>query len=335
MQNAGPLLAVADLSVAFATEAGSVLAVDRLSFAVAPGELLALVGESGCGKSVTALAVMGLLDRRISTIGGRVVLEGHNLLSLSPADLAARRGRRMAMVFQEPMSSLNPVMSIGRQIAEPLRRHLGLSASAARERTVELLDVVRIPDPRRRIDDYPHQLSGGMRQRVMIAMALAAEPRLLIADEPTTALDVTVQAQILDLIQDLRERLGLAVLLITHDLGVVAETADRVIVMYAGRKAEEAGVHALFARPSHPYTLGLLRSMPPARRRRGLRVERLAEIPGAVPRLQGSIAGCTFAARCAYAEARCTVETPPLVEIDPGHGSACWATARLDETVDA
>ena len=335
MNAAGSLLDVAALSVAFATEAGSVRAVDRLSFTVAPGELLALVGESGCGKSVTALAVMGLLDRRIASVGGSIALDGVDLLTLPPNELAARRGRRMAMVFQEPMSSLNPVMTIGRQIVEPLRRHLGLDARAARERAVDLLDLVRIPDPRRRVDDYPHQLSGGMRQRVMIAMALAAEPRLLIADEPTTALDVTVQAQILDLIQDLRQRLGLAVLLITHDLGVVAETADRVIVMYAGRKAEEAGVQALFARPSHPYTLGLLRSMPPARRRRGLRVERLAEIPGAVPRLQGSVAGCTFAARCTYAEARCTTESPLLVEIDPGHGSACWATARLHEPVDA
>jgi peptide/nickel transport system ATP-binding protein len=252
------LLAVEDLSVRFDTDDGAVHAVDRLSFALDPGEVLGIVGESGCGKSVTAMSLLQLLPQTAS-VSGRAEFDGIDLLSASGARLRRIRGREIAFVFQEPMTSLNPSFRIGNQLGEVLRRHLGLGRAAARERAVELLDLVRIPVPERRVDEYPHQLSGGMRQRVMIAMALACDPKILIADEPTTALDVTIQAGILDLMRDIRSRLGTAIVLITHNLGVVADIADRVIVMYAGRKVEEAPVHELYAHPQHPYTIGLIR----------------------------------------------------------------------------
>ena len=264
---AQPLLEVTDLSVRFDTDDGPVHAVDKLSFTLAPGEVLGIVGESGCGKSVTCMSLVRLLPET-AVISGRAVFDGVDLLALRMRQLRRVRGREIAYVFQEPATSLNPVFTVGRQIGEVLRKHLGLSRRDARARTIELLRLVRIPAAERRLDDYPHQLSGGMRQRVMIAMALACDPKLLIADEPTTALDVTIQAGILDLIRDIRERLGTAIVLVTHNLGVVADIADRVLVMYAGRKAEEAPAADLFAAPQHPYTIGLLGAIPRARGRR-------------------------------------------------------------------
>lgn len=319
------LLAVQDLTVRFTTEDGPVLAVDAVSFDVAEREVLAVVGESGCGKSVTAMALTGLLPRT-AAVRGRVVFAGRDLRTLAPADLRAVRGRDIAYVFQEPMTSLNPVLTVGRQIGEVLRRHQGLRGTVARRRAAELLELVGIPLPVRRLGEYPHQLSGGMRQRVMIAMAVACRPRLLVADEPTTALDVTVQAGILDVLRDLRTEIGTAVLLITHDLGVVADIADRVVVMYAGRAIEEAGVEALFAAPCHPYTRGLLDAVPnPARHADG----GLREIPGRVPTMRHSPAACTFADRCASADDRCRTERP---ELEPGparHPVRCWHPLRL------
>ncbi|HEY6029676.1 MAG TPA: ABC transporter ATP-binding protein, partial [Gaiellaceae bacterium] len=272
------LLDVRDLSVRFETDDGTTHAVDRVSFTLAPSEVLGIVGESGCGKSVTTMAMLRLLPPT-AVVGGRALFEGTDLLKASPAHLRRVRGREIAFVFQEPMTSLNPVFTVGRQIGEVLREHLGLSKRAARDRAVELLDLVHIPAPARRVDEYPHQLSGGMRQRVMIAMALACDPKILIADEPTTALDVTIQAGILDLMREVRERLGTAIVLITHNLGVVADIADRVAVMYAGRKVEEASVEELYAAPQHPYTIGLLGAVPRAG------ATRLQEIPGRVPSL--------------------------------------------------
>jgi len=315
------LLDVHELSVRFETDDGTVHAVDRLSLSVQPGEVLGVVGESGCGKSVTFMALLGLLPET-AVVTGRATFDGRNLLGATGAELRRIRGREVAFVFQEPMTSLNPAFKIGNQIGEVLRLHLGLSRAAARKRTVELLDLVRIPAAARRVDEYPHQLSGGMRQRVMIAMALACDPKLLIADEPTTALDVTIQAGILDLMRDIRERLGTAIVLITHNLGVVADVADRVIVMYAGRKAEEAPVHALFARPQHPYTNGLLAAVP--RPGAAGRSTRLREIPGRVPSLQELPSACAFAPRCPRADELSRSQVPELREIEPQHHVACF-----------
>ena len=315
------LLEVQDLSVRFDTDDGAVHAVDRLSFSLDPGEVLGVVGESGCGKSVSAMSLLQLLPET-AHVTGSAEFGGRDLISARASQLREIRGREIAFVFQEPMTSLNPVFRIGNQLAEVLRRHLGLSRAQARTRAIELLDLVRIPAPERRVDEYPHQLSGGMRQRVMIAMALACDPKILIADEPTTALDVTIQAGILDLMRDLRERLGTAIVLITHNLGVVADIADRVIVMYAGRKVEEALVHELYAYPQHPYTIGLLGAIP----RPGAADEqgRLREIPGRVPSLAELPTGCAFAPRCPRADDRTRCERPELREIRPAHLVACF-----------
>ncbi|MGH6814261.1 MAG: ABC transporter ATP-binding protein [Hyphomicrobiaceae bacterium] len=323
------LLAVTDLSTRFFTEDGVTRAVEDLSFSVDAGETLGIVGESGCGKSVTALSILRLLPDRIGrTVGGTVMFEGTDLLALPESAMRDIRGNRIAMIFQEPMTSLNPVLTVGHQIAETVRIHKGASAGAARARASEMLDLVKIPDARRRLDDYPHQFSGGMRQRVMIAMALACGPKLLIADEPTTALDVTIQAQVLKLMLELKEKTGAAVILITHDLGVVAETCQHVVVMYAGRKVEEAPVDALFERPAHPYTKGLLASL--ARGGKGRPRSRLREIPGLVPSLREPIAGCAFAPRCSFAVERCRHEAPP---IRPVAGAAHVAACHLAEEV--
>jgi peptide/nickel transport system ATP-binding protein len=316
---AGLLLQVEDLSVRFRTEDGSVLAADEVSFEVAEREVLALVGESGCGKSVTAMALTRLLPPS-AAVTGSVRLGELSLLDLPERGLRDVRGRDIAYVFQEPMTSLNPVLTVGRQLGEVLRRHQGMRGPAAARQSAALLDLVGIPLPGRRLREYPHQLSGGMRQRVMIAMAVACQPRLLVADEPTTALDVTVQAGILDVLRDLRAEIGTAVLLITHDLGVVADLADRVVVMYAGRTIEEAGAEALFARHSHPYTRGLLEAVPdPMRRSAGIR-----EIPGRVPTLRTSPDACTFADRCGRADALCRSVRPDLRPGPAGHPVRCF-----------
>jgi peptide/nickel transport system ATP-binding protein len=314
------LLEVEALSTRFFGENSVVRAVDSITLAIAPGETLGLVGESGCGKSVTALSVMRLLPRNGRVVAGAVRFDGQDLLSLSEADMRAIRGNRIAMIFQEPMSSLNPVHTIGAQIAETVRIHKDAGRAAAMARAEEMLRLVRIPDASHRLRDYPHQFSGGMRQRAMIAMALACSPQLLIADEPTTALDVTIQAQILRLMLELKERIGAAILLITHDLGVVAETCQRVVVMYAGRVVEEASVQTLFDAPAHPYTRGLMDSMPHGRDRRR---RRLPEIPGIVPNLAEPLVGCAFAPRCALAVDACRVVAPTLRAIAPGHHVAC------------
>ena len=323
------ILEVRELRTQFNTLDGVVRAVDGVSFDLASGETLGIVGESGCGKSVTALSILRLIPPETGRIsGGSIRFEGEELTTLSEEAMKRLRGHRISMIFQEPMTSLNPVLTIGTQIAENVVRHLGASWKAARERACEMLDLVRIADPRRRLDEYPHQLSGGMRQRVMIAMALSCDPQVLIADEPTTALDVTVQAQILDLMLELKEKTGTAIVLITHDLGVVAETTQRVVVMYAGRKVEEAPVMALFDNPLHPYTRGLMRAIP----RLDLDLEeagarpRLQEIPGLVPRLTQPMIGCAFASRCELATDRCRAEAPPVVDAGGGHTVACWET---------
>src|SRR5579862_5009680 len=326
-----PLLEVADLRTWFFTRDGVVRAVDGVSFHVMPGETLAVVGESGCGKSVTALSILRLVPSPPGRIvSGRIDLAGRNLLELGEAAMRDVRGNDISMIFQEPMTSLNPVLTIGRQIAETLTLHQGLDRKAALARAVEMLRLVHIPEAERRIGQYPHQLSGGMRQRVMIAMALACNPKLLIADEPTTALDVTIQAQILDLMRELKRKIGAAIVLITHDLGVVAEMAQRVVVMYAGRRAEEAPVGPLFRRPLHPYTRGLLASVP----RLGASLAqgplpRLAEIAGTVPSLREDIPGCAFAARCAFASDVCRREMPPFEEKEPGHYAACFHSDQV------
>ena len=326
---AAPLLQVDGLKTHFFTRDGVVRAVDGVSFAVYPGETLAVVGESGCGKSVTALSVLRLIASPPGKIvSGKLLFQDRNLLELDEAEMRELRGNDISMIFQEPMTSLNPVLTAGRQIAEALRVHRGLGRGEALAGAVSMLRQVDIPEPERRALEYPHQLSGGMRQRVMIAMALACDPRLLIADEPTTALDVTIQAQILDLMRALKEKSGAAIVLITHDLGVVAEMAQRVVVMYAGRKVEEAPVDALFARPRHPYTRGLLSSIPRLGEAAG-GTRRLAEIPGVVPSLRGEIAGCVFAPRCPHATERCRREYPPLEEKGGGHAVACWEADRL------
>jgi peptide/nickel transport system ATP-binding protein len=325
-----PLLEVDDLKTYFYTRDGIVRAVDGVSFTVYPGETLAVVGESGCGKSVTSLSILRLIASPPGKIvAGRLVFQGRDLLGLTEDEMRKVRGNEISMIFQEPMTSLNPVLTIGRQIAEALVLHRGMTRKEALARAVEMLTLVNIPEAARRIEQYPHQLSGGMRQRVMIAMALACNPRLLIADEPTTALDVTIQAQILDLMRGLKEKTGAAIVLITHDLGVVAEMAQRVVVMYAGRKVEEAPVDELFARPRHPYTEGLLKSIPRLEDAQAANRARLAEIPGMVPSLKEDIAGCLFAPRCSYATEQCRREYPPLEQKAPGHFAACWESAHV------
>ena len=316
-----PLLEVRDLAIEFKTEGGAVRAVDGVSFSLERGKTLGIVGESGCGKSVTSLGIMGLIPTPPGRYaGGEVLFEGRDLLTMPASERRALRGGRMGMVFQEPMTSLNPVYTIGAQIIECLKAHGMKNPRAARERAVELLDLVRLPSPSKRVDDFPHQLSGGQRQRVMIALALANNPELLIADEPTTALDVTIQAQILDLMRDLSDRTGAAIMLITHDLGVVAETCDDVVVMYAGKVVERAPAKDLFDGPMHPYTLGLMAAVP----RLDTDADRLETIPGAVPPPWAMPAGCRFASRCPLATDQCRASPPPLREIGPGRLVACW-----------
>jgi peptide/nickel transport system ATP-binding protein len=333
ISNKLPLLTVDGLRTYFDLRHGVVKAVDGVSFSLAPHETLAIVGESGCGKSITALSLMRLVPDPPGRIaGGTVRLDGIDLLTLSEEAMRGVRGKDIAMIFQEPMTSLNPVLTIGSQIAEVLLLHEPLSRRQAWGKSIDMLELVRIPEPEQRAKEYPHQLSGGMRQRAMIAMALACNPKVLIADEPTTALDVTIQAQIIDIILDLQHKLGTAMILITHDLGVVAETAQRVIVMYAGRKVEEALVEELFARPQHPYTHGLMASIPRLTLMRGEEEDttaRLQEIPGMVPALTDLPEGCVFAPRCAYAEDRCRQTYPAYEEKRPRHWAACWRSAEL------
>jgi len=328
-----PLLEIEDLKTHFFTRDGVVRAVDGVSFSVAAGETLAVVGESGCGKSVTSLSVLRLIASPPGRIvAGRIRFLGQDLLQLPERKMRAIRGNEISMIFQEPMTSLNPVLRIGRQISETLTLHRGMSRAAAQQRAVEMLRLVGIPEPAQRMQQYPHELSGGMRQRVMIAMALACDPKLLIADEPTTALDVTVQAQILDLMRQLKAKTGTAIILITHSLGLVAGMAQRVVVMYGGRKVEEAPVAALFRRPRHPYTRALLKSVPRLRSSlTGGGQARLAEIPGVVPSLKEAMPGCIFAARCAYAVEHCRQSYPPLEQKAAGHWVACWQADRLPE----
>jgi peptide/nickel transport system ATP-binding protein len=318
------LLEVDQLQTHFGTPDGVVRAVEGLSFHIDAGETLAIVGESGCGKSVTSMSILRLIQEPPGKMAGAIRFQGRDLLTLPEAEMRKLRGNDISMIFQEPMTSLNPVLTIGRQIGETLRLHQGMNARQAEDRSVEMLTLVGIPAPGRRVREYPHQLSGGMRQRVMIAMALACNPKLLIADEPTTALDVTIQAQILDLMRDLKTRLGSAIMLITHDLGVVAEMAQRVVVMYAGRKVEEASAVEIFGNPQHPYTRGLLGAVP----KLGSSLvttgrSKLAEIPGLVPSLRKPIIGCAFAGRCQSATDLCRTIAPAVEEKRPGHSVAC------------
>ena len=326
------ILQVDDLQTHFFTAVGTVRAVDGVSYDLKSGETLGVVGESGCGKSVSALSILRLVANPPGRIvGGAIRFEGKNLLELSEPEMERIRGNEISMIFQEPMTSLNPLFTIGRQVSEAIALHQGLSRKEAMDRAVEMLRRVYIPEPERRVHAYPHQMSGGMRQRVMIAMALSCNPKVLIADEPTTALDVTIQAQILDLMRELHETFGTAIILITHDMGVVAENADRVVVMYAGRKVEEASARELFDNPGHPYTRGLLGSIPQldvAARKTRTR-PRLAEIKGMVPSLFRLPPGCSFAPRCAFATDQCTRVVPPLAEHKPGHHVACWHADKL------
>lgn len=314
-----PLLEVNHLSNAFFTDAGEVRVVDNVSFTVSPGRLTGIVGESGSGKTITALSIMRLLPEGARTVGGSINFEGIDLLKLKEAEMRRIRGARMAMIFQEPMTSLNPVFTIGNQVGEAIRLHQRTGRAETRERTIEALRMVGIADPERRVHDYPHQLSGGMRQRVMIAMALACNPRLLIADEPTTALDVTIQAQILDLIRALQQRLGLAVILVTHDLGVVAQYADDVVILYAARVMERCSAAELFQNPLNPYTRALLESIPGI----GGRQRRLKAIAGSIPSAAAPPSGCRFHPRCPMAVAQCAQIDPPLEPKKPGHDVAC------------
>jgi len=326
-----PLLEVERLQTHFGTQDGVVRAVEGVSFRIDAGETLGVVGESGCGKSVTAMSILRLIQEPPGKIAGSIRFDGRELLALSEPEMRAIRGNAISMIFQEPMTSLNPVLTVGKQIGETLRLHQGMDARAAEQKAIEMLILVGIPAPVRRVREYPHQLSGGMRQRVMIAMALACNPKLLIADEPTTALDVTIQAQILDLMRDLKQRLGSAIMLITHDLGVVAEMAERVVVMYAGRKVEEATVGEIFARPLHPYTQGLIGAVPKlgSSLHAGGR-SRLAEIPGLVPSLRKPIIGCAFAGRCAFATDLCRQVAPAIEMKADAHLVAChYAERRL------
>ncbi|MCE2914016.1 MAG: ABC transporter ATP-binding protein [Rubrivivax sp.] len=318
-----PLLDIRGLKTHFKTDDGWLHAVDGVDIAIDAGETVCVVGESGCGKSVTAKTVMKLIDMPPGRIvAGQVLWKGRDLVPLGPAEMQKIRAKEISIIFQEPMTSLNPVFTVGEQIAESVRLHEGLSKKEALNRAVEMLKLVNIPTPERRVLDYPHQFSGGMRQRVMIAIALACNPQLVIADEPTTALDVTIQAQILDLLAELKDRLGMAVMLITHAMGVVAEVAQRVVVMYAGKVVEEAPVAELFGNPKHPYTQGLIRSIPRIDTAAAHKV-RLEAIPGTVPKLIEPAEGCRFAGRCKYATPQCSTATPPLVEVAPGHKVAC------------
>jgi peptide/nickel transport system ATP-binding protein len=324
------LLEVENLQTHFGTLDGVVRAVEGLSFHIDAGETVAIVGESGCGKSVTSMSILRLIQEPPGRIAGRIGFQGRNLLELPDAEMRKIRGKDISMIFQEPMTSLNPVLTVGRQIGETVRLHEGKSATEAEQRAIEMLTLVGIPAPARRVREYPHQLSGGMRQRVMIAMALACNPQLLIADEPTTALDVTIQAQILDLMRDLKRRVGAAIMLITHDLGVVAEMAERVVVMYAGRKVEEAKVLDIFARPQHPYTRGLLGAVPKlgsSLQEHGGRTK-LVEITGQVPSLRQRIVGCAFAGRCPMVTDLCREVAPAVEEKTPGHFTACHYAER-------
>ena len=317
------LLEIRGLKTHFATDDGMVQAVDGVDLTVAKGETLGVVGESGCGKTVTAMSILKLVPMPPGRIvAGQILWRGRDLVPLPPEAMNGIRAKEIAIVFQEPMTSLNPVYTVGEQIAEVVRRHEGLGRRAALAKTVDMLRLVQIPNPQRRVHDYPHQFSGGMRQRVMIAMALACDPKLLIADEPTTALDVTIQAQILELLHDMKSRFGMAVMLITHAMGVVAETAQRVVVMYAGKVIEEASVEQLFGRPRHPYTRGLIRSIPRIDRAASAKT-RLETIGGVVPSLLNPPAGCRFAARCQYAMAKCRESVPPLLQVADGHKVAC------------
>jgi oligopeptide/dipeptide ABC transporter ATP-binding protein len=321
-----PLLEIQNLSTQFRTHGRTVKAVDNVSLSIDRGEIMALVGESGCGKSVTAFSILGLIPEPPGRIvGGRILFEGRDLRSMSPAELRQVRGGSIGMIFQDPMTSLNPALTVGEQIAEVVMEHRGVSRKVAMERAAELLERVKVPDVQRRIKEYPHRLSGGMRQRVMIAMALACEPKLLIADEPTTALDVTIQAQILRLLCEIRDRTGTAILLITHDFGVVAEVADRVAVMYAGRKVEEGPVAEIFANPQHPYTRGLLGSIPQEADDTGARSP-LQEIPGMVPPLDQLPPGCAFAPRCGQALHACAGQIPVLEPL--GHSQVACLVAQ-------
>ncbi len=323
------LLEVQNLQTHFGTPDGVVRAVEGLSFHVDAGETVAIVGESGCGKSVTSMSILRLIQEPPGKIAGSIKFQGKEILSLSEAEMRDIRGNSISMIFQEPMTSLNPVLTVGRQIGETVQLHQGMNAAEAEKKAIEMLTLVGIPAPARRVKEYPHQLSGGMRQRVMIAMALACNPKLLIADEPTTALDVTIQAQILDLMRDLKTRLGSAIMLITHDLGVVAEMAERVVVMYAGRKVEEARVEEIFARPLHPYTRGLIGAVP----KLGSSLidgprEKLAEIPGLVPSLRKPIVGCPFASRCPIVTDVCRTVAPAIEQKAPNHVVACHHAER-------
>lgn len=322
------LLDVLNLSTNFHTDDGVVCAVNNLSFQVNKGESVCIVGESGCGKSVTSMSIMRLLKSPPAEITGQIQFEGKDLLKLSDDEMCRIRGNEIAMIFQEPMTALNPLFTCGYQISEVLRMHQGLDKRAARRQAVELMRMVGIPIPEKRVNNFPHQLSGGMRQRVMIAMALACKPKLLIADEPTTALDVTIQAQIMKLIRDLKEEMNMALILITHDMGVVAEMAERVIVMYAGNAVEEADVKTLFKSPLHPYTQGLLESIP---RLEDEGKEDLKVIDGSVPGLHDMPKGCRFSPRCAYCTGHCTEELPPLVDVGGGHKVRCFKAMEQQE----
>ena len=321
-----PVLAVQDLEIRIRGANGSFAVVSDMNFEVHAGETLCIVGESGCGKSMTALSLLRLLPDAAEVTSGRILIDGADFLAMEQRQVEDMRGEQIAMIFQEPLTALNPVLRIGEQIVEAVRQHRQCSRKQAHERAIEALQLVQMPDPRRRAGQFPHELSGGMRQRAMIALALACDPKIIIADEPTTALDVTIQAQILGLISDLQKRLGTAQILITHDLGVVSEVADRVIVMYAGRKVEEASIYDLFDQPFHPYTIGLMGAVP----RAGASSEegdRLADISGTVPPLWDLPKGCAFAPRCPNASTRCLEERPPFEEKRPGHWAACWEHA--------
>ncbi|MDH1302679.1 ABC transporter ATP-binding protein [Achromobacter sp. GD03932] len=321
-----PVLRVHDLTTCFDGDETTVLAVDRLSFDLMPGETLGLVGESGCGKSVTSLSIMRLLRAPGRVAGGRIEFDGQDLLALSEKAMRAIRGNQISMIFQEPMTSLNPVFTVGRQISESLMLHQGLSRREAMAQAESLLELVQISDPARRVREYPYQLSGGMRQRAMIAMALACQPKVLIADEPTTALDVTIQAQILHLLREIQQRLGTSIVLITHDLGVVAQMCQRVIVMYSGRKVEEGSVDDILDRAQHPYTQALIRSLPDFADGQD-HTARLAELPGIVPVMTPESRGCAFAARCPEAQPRCSEQAPPAADAGSRHRVWCWARA--------
>ena len=321
------LLEVRDLATHFDTDDGVVKAVDGISYHLEEGEILGIVGESGCGKSVSALSIMRLVpDPPGKIVRGEVMFDGQDLLKLSGRDMRRVRGNRIGMIFQEPMTSLNPVLTIGRQLTETLQLHLKMSSTRALSRAGELLTMVGIPDPDQRLSSYPHQLSGGMRQRVMIAMAISCNPRLIIADEPTTALDVTIQAQILELMQSLSREIGTALIIITHNLGVVARYAVRVLVMYAGNIIESGSSREIYGDPRHPYTLGLLRSVPRLDEPSGTKLQPIEGLP---PDLTTLSVGCSFAPRCRYAIDKCTKEAPPLMPVEGGHSSACWRSAEL------